>query len=89
MIVTVGETVEFSCRCEGSNSIPSWIIQGSNTPSSELTYPYEYIPQTLSLIVYDVTLSLNQTTIQCSVNGQRSTEAVLLIRPKGDLTCRV
>lgn len=84
--VTVGETAEFGCRCEGSHSTPTWFIGGSLLPASELTYPYEYISESSILVVYDVTLSLNQTSIQCLVDGHPSSEGILFIVEKGDYT---
>ncbi len=78
--VIIGESAEFGCRCEGSSSIPRWIIQGSVIPAFELSYPYEYIRETFSLFVHEVTLSMNSTTIRCLVNDQPSSEGTLFVK---------
>ena len=83
MTVEVGKTTQFHCRCDGTNSIPKWLIQRIIYPAYELSYPYEYDSETSSLIVHDVTLSLNQTTIQCLVNDNKfSSEGILFVIEK-------
>ncbi len=77
--VTVGESATFGCMCEGSSSIPRWIIQGSVIPALELSYPFEYIRETSSLFVHEVTLSMNSITIRCLVNDQLSSEGTLFV----------
>lgn len=62
LVLNLLQTAEFGCRCEGSDSTPSWYINKLSYPALDLPNHYEYISERSSLVVYNVTLSLNQTT---------------------------
>lgn len=75
-----GRTIHFGCECyEENQGFPSWIINNATYSITRLPWPYYFDTELSSLVIPQVSVSMNTSTYQC-YRGDFSSVGTLYIR---------